>query len=164
MTESFEIRRRDLRSSLNYLAEQLRKAHDGLPESEQHHRVTILGVAVALGGIADQAAPAGACTATLRTEILGNPVTFTCRHPHGHTGAHQDDGNQPDDYGSSIWTDKAHGASHIDHAPDQCGSAATFDPGKPCILPPDHPYPKHRDEDGRGFLTNHTGDPQCPSI
>lgn len=50
------------------------------------------------------------------------------------------------------------------HAQAQCGAVATFDPGKPCILPTGHPYPKHRDADGRGFTLNHTGDPQCPSI
>lgn len=55
--------------------------------------------------------PAGTCTATWEPRRAGSPGTHhACRHPHGHTGAHE----SPD--GDARWIDGASGAEHLHSA------------------------------------------------
>lgn len=163
MTEPFQIRRRDVPSQLNYLAQQLTTAHDQLADLDETYRpqrVTILAVAMALGGLADQTKPAGACPITLSATFGDEPETLRCRYPDGHTGMHASDPTV--EAADARWITEATGA--VDHSkPDTttnherqtCGEAYHTDPDNPCVLDLGHALGRFDDGksdhvDGRG--------------
>lgn len=140
-------RKRTIADTIRRVADRLDRVLESELTTDQRRAITSAVITL----YALEPEHAGSCTGLLTLNTMGDITRHPCRYPHGHTGAHEADEPQ----GSTVrWVDATQGASHIDHAPAQCGAVATFDPGKPCILPPGHPYPKHRDEDGRGFTTN----------
>lgn len=118
-------------------------------------RTLALGAAAhALVAIADalNKPPVGTCTAFNAHTILGRTEHHPCRHPHGHTGAHQST------TGDLLWVDQASGASYLDDEPVlkqvTCGafrSTADDNGDYPCILKAGHDTDRgthHADTDG----------------
>ncbi len=84
-------------------------AHANTPHIDGGTRGIIYALLAVADAIHDsKRPPAGTCTAVLRTEYFpGDAATHSCRHPHGHTGAHQDFRR------TNTWMDNATGAMRI---------------------------------------------------